>query len=143
MVSDHGLTANEIKQVEKELSDINTKIVGGCKVLSHNQGHLGRFHRLLSCEPGRNHNTTCSSSTGSRKKAWLSCFRQGVPPHFPLNKQSFGTRSLGTVLTFWAHMQAGIPTAIWQRYGSPCSGVRKSPKLISTHRRRGHCFDRS
>ena len=104
MVSDHGLPTAEVKQFEKELSDINAKIVKGSKVLSHIQGHLGRFHRLLSCEPDGVTITPLARHLRDLGKGMDIVLSTKRASSFPLNKQSFGTRSLGTVLTFWAHM---------------------------------------
>lgn len=104
MVSDHGLPAADVKQLEKDLSDINSKIVAGSKVLSHIEGHLGRYHRLLSCEPGGVKITPLARHLRDLGKGMDIVLSTKRASSFPLNKQSFGTRSLGTVLTFWSHM---------------------------------------
>lgn len=104
MVSEHGLLPADVKQLEDELTAINGKIVSGSKVLSHVQEHLGRFHRLLSCEPDGVTITPLARHLRDLGKAMDIVLSTRGASSFPLNKQSLGTRSLGTVLTFWAHM---------------------------------------
>jgi putative ATP-dependent endonuclease of OLD family len=104
MVSDHGLSPAEVKQLEKELSNINLKIVTGSKVLSHIEGHLERYHRLLSCEAGGVKITPLARHLRDLGKGMDVVLSTKSASAFPLHKQSFGTRSLGTILTFWAHL---------------------------------------
>jgi putative ATP-dependent endonuclease of the OLD family len=50
MVSEHGLTAEDVTRIEDELSDINRDIVSSSGVFSHIETHLKDFHVTLACD---------------------------------------------------------------------------------------------
>ena len=102
MVEEHGLTAEDVKRIEEELSDINKDIVDSSGVFTHIQSHLRDFHDTLSCDeesiaimPLARHLRDLSRGMD------VVLSTRGAPP-FPLHQQGMGTRSLGTFFTFWA-----------------------------------------
>jgi putative ATP-dependent endonuclease of OLD family len=102
MVEEHGLTAEDVKRIEEELSDINKDIVNSSGVFTHIQSHLRDFHDTLSCDeesiaimPLARHLRDLSRGMD------VVLSTRGAPP-FPLHQQGMGTRSLGTFFTFWA-----------------------------------------
>ncbi len=103
MVSDHGLSEEQVTKLEESLSSINAQIVEGSKVLSHIQIHLGNFHNLLSCEREGVTITPLTRHLRDLGKGIDIVLSTQKSSSFPLQRQSMGTRSLGTVLTFWAH----------------------------------------
>ena len=50
MVQEHGLTPEDVKRIEEQLSDINNDIVKSSDVFTHIQSHLRDFHETLSCD---------------------------------------------------------------------------------------------
>jgi putative ATP-dependent endonuclease of the OLD family len=50
MVEEHGLSAEDVIRIEKELSEINKDIVESSDVLTHIQSYLNEFHETLSCD---------------------------------------------------------------------------------------------
>jgi putative ATP-dependent endonuclease of OLD family len=104
MVSDVGLTDEQIAELEIQLSTINDAIVSGSKVLTHIEEHLGELYRTVTCDK-----ESVSITPLSRH---LRDFRQGMDVQFattgsqffPLSRHGMGTRSLAAVLIFRAYM---------------------------------------
>jgi putative ATP-dependent endonuclease of OLD family len=102
MVSEHGLTPEDVTRIEDDLSQINREIVESSEIFSHIETHLKDFHVTLSCDED-----SIAIAPLARHLRDLSrgmdvvLSTRGAPP-FSLNQQGMGTRSLGTFFTFWA-----------------------------------------
>jgi len=102
MVEEHGLTADDVKRIEEDLSEINKDIVESSDVLTHIQGHLKNFHETLSCDEDSVAITPLARHLRDLSRGMdVVLSTRGAPP-FPLHQQGMGTRSLGTFFTFWA-----------------------------------------
>lgn len=102
MVEDHGLSAEDVKRIEEDLSEINKDIVESSDVLTHIQSHLKNFHETLSCDEDSVSITPLARHLRDLSRGMdVVLSTRGAPP-FPLHQQGMGTRSLGTFFTFWA-----------------------------------------
>lgn len=102
MVEEHGLSAEDVKRIEEELSEINKDIVESSDVLTHIQSHLKDFHETLSCDEDSVSITPLARHLRDLSRGMdVVLSTRGAPP-FPLHQQGMGTRSLGTFFTFWA-----------------------------------------
>lgn len=102
MVDEHGLSAEDVKRIEEDLSEINKDIVESSDVLTHIQSHLKDFHETLSCDEDSVSITPLARHLRDLSRGMdVVLSTRGAPP-FPLHKQGMGTRSLGTFFTFWA-----------------------------------------
>lgn len=102
MVEEHGLTPEDVKRIEDELSGINKDIVESSDVFTHIQSHLRDFHETLSCEEESITITPLARHLRDLSRGMdVVLSTRGAPP-FPLRQQGMGTRSLGTFFTFWA-----------------------------------------
>jgi putative ATP-dependent endonuclease of OLD family len=102
MVEEHGLSAEDVKRIEEDLSAINKDIVESSDVLTHIQTHLKDFHDTLSCEEDSVSITPLARHLRDLSRGMdVVLSTRGAPP-FPLQHQGMGTRSLGTFFTFWA-----------------------------------------
>lgn len=102
MVDEHGLSAEDVKRIEVDLSDINKDIVESSDVLTHIQTHLKNFHETLSCDEDSVSITPLARHLRDLSRGMdVVLSTRGAPP-FPLQQQGMGTRSLGTFFTFWA-----------------------------------------
>ena len=102
MVDEHGLSAEDVKRIEEDLSEINKDIVESSDVLTHIQSHLKDFHETLSCDEDSVSITPLARHLRDLSRGMdVVLSTRGAPP-FPLHQQGMGTRSLGTFFTFWA-----------------------------------------
>lgn len=102
MVEEHGLTPEDVKRIEDELSEINEDIVKSSDVFTHIQSHLRDFHDTLSCDEDSIAITPLARHLRDLSRGMdVVLSTRGAPP-FPLHQQGMGTRSLGTFFTFWA-----------------------------------------
>lgn len=102
MVDEHGLSAEDVKRIEEDLSEINKDIVESSDVLTHIQSHLKDFHDTLSCDEDSVSITPLARHLRDLSRGMdVVLSTRGAPP-FPLHQQGMGTRSLGTFFTFWA-----------------------------------------
>jgi putative ATP-dependent endonuclease of OLD family len=102
MVEEHGLTPEDVKRIEDELSDINEDIVKSSDIFTHIQSHLRDFHETLSCDEDSIAITPLARHLRDLARGMdVVLATRGAPP-FPLHQQGMGTRSLGTFFTFWA-----------------------------------------
>ena len=102
MVEEHGLTPDDVKRIEDDLSDINKDIVKSSDVFTHIQSHLRDFHETLSCDEESIAITPLARHLRDLSRGIdVLLSTRGAPP-FPLRQQGMGTRSLGTFFTFWA-----------------------------------------
>jgi putative ATP-dependent endonuclease of the OLD family len=102
MVEEHGLSAEDVKRIEEDLSEINKDIVESSDVLTHIESHLKNFHDTLSCDEDSVSITPLARHLRDLSRGMdVVLSTRGAPP-FPLHQQGMGTRSLGTFFTFWA-----------------------------------------
>jgi putative ATP-dependent endonuclease of the OLD family len=102
MVEEHGLSAEDVRRIEEDLSGINKDIVESSDVLTHIQSHLKNFHETLSCDEDSVSITPLARHLRDLSRGMdVVLSTRGAPP-FPLHQQGMGTRSLGTFFTFWA-----------------------------------------
>jgi putative ATP-dependent endonuclease of OLD family len=102
MVEEHGLSAEDVKRIEEDLSEINKDIVESSDVLTHIESHLKNFHDTLSCDQDSVSITPLARHLRDLSRGMdVVLSTRGAPP-FPLHQQGMGTRSLGTFFTFWA-----------------------------------------
>lgn len=102
MVEEHGLSEEDVKRIEENLSEINKDIVESSDVLTHIQSHLKDFHETLSCDEDSVSITPLARHLRDLSRGMdVVLSTRGAPP-FPLHQQGMGTRSLGTFFTFWA-----------------------------------------
>ena len=102
MVEEHGLSAEDVKRIEEDLSEMNKDIVESSDVLTHIESHLKNFHETLSCDEDSVCITPLARHLRDLSRGMdVVLSTRGAPP-FPLHKQGMGTRSLGTFFTFWA-----------------------------------------
>ena len=102
MTSDLGLSEDAIEELEKDLSEINTRIVADSEVLTHAQTYLAELHRAVSADR--------DSVSISPVPRHLRDLNRGLEimvstkgaPLFPIARQGLGTRSLASLLAFRA-----------------------------------------
>lgn len=104
LVSNHGLSDEDVETIEDQLSDINELLVTKSGVLSHVQEHLHRVSDVVNCEE-----EDVSVNPVARRLRDLARGMDVVmatkgAPQFPLARHGMGTRSLTSVLLFRAYM---------------------------------------
>ncbi len=104
MISDHGMSDEDVADIEAQLSDINDQLIGKSGVLSHVQKHLHNMTEVMNFSTD-----DVTVSPVARKLRDLSRGADVVlgtrgAPQFPLVRQGMGTRSLTSVLLFRAYM---------------------------------------
>jgi putative ATP-dependent endonuclease of OLD family len=123
MVEEHGLSPEDVERIEAELSDINKNIVESSQVLTHIQLHLREFHETLSCDEDSIAVTPLARHLRDLSRGMDVMLATRHAPPFPLYQQGMGTRSLGTLFTFWAfttwRQKQGSADAVHPMMGSP------------------------
>ena len=104
LVSNHGLSDEDVGAIEDQLSEINDLLVTKSGVLSHVQEHLHRVSDVVNCDE-----EDISVNPVARRLRDLSRGMDVVlatkgAPQFPLARHGMGTRSLTSVLLFRAYM---------------------------------------
>ncbi|WP_235989928.1 ATP-dependent nuclease [Bremerella alba] len=104
LVSNHGLSNEDVETIEKQLNAINELLVNKSGVLSHVQEHLHRVSDVVNCNE-----EDISVNPVARRLRDLSRGMDVVlatkgAPQFPLSRHGMGTRSLTSVLLFRAYM---------------------------------------
>jgi putative ATP-dependent endonuclease of OLD family len=102
MVSDPGLSAEDIALIEAQLNDINSEIVAKSEVLSHVQHHLENVSGVLRCDAGGIAVTAVARQFRDLNKGMDVVLSTAGASQFPLARQGLGTRSLVTLLLFRA-----------------------------------------
>ena len=104
MISDPGLSENDVAEIEKKLTEINDLIVNKSDVLAHVQEHLARVGEVVNCpKDGISVTPVARRLRDLNKGMDVVLSTKGASP-FPLVRQGMGTRSLATVLLFRAYM---------------------------------------
>jgi putative ATP-dependent endonuclease of OLD family len=102
LVSDPGLSAEAVKDIEATLSSVNAQIVSGSEVLTHLQVHLSALPELA----GAADNLTIAPVSRHLRdltKGMDVLLAEKDTATFPLSRQGMGTRSVATLLTFRAY----------------------------------------
>lgn len=104
MVSDPGLSDEDIDAIETKLSEINELIVDRSEVLSHTQSHLKDVAGVLRCDADAVAVTPVARRFRDLNKGMDVVISTEGASQFPLAKQGLGTRSLATLFLFRAYM---------------------------------------
>ena len=104
LVSDHGLADEDVAQIESQLSEINSFLVGKSGVLSHLQEHLNTVSTVISCDDKNTSVNPVARRLRDLSKGIDVVLSTRGAPQFPLARQGMGTRSLTSVLLFRAYM---------------------------------------
>ncbi len=103
MVSDPGLSKDEVDAIETELSELNEQIIQGSDVLTHVQTHLDDLYKTIPAEQGSVSITPVSRHIRDLSKGMDVLFSTQGGAQFPLARHGMGTRSLAATLTFRAY----------------------------------------
>ena len=104
LVSDPGLSANAVKEIEATLTAVNAQIVAGSEVLTHLQSHLSGLPEA----PGAPDTLTIAPVSRHLRdltKGMDVLLAEKDTATFPLARQGMGTRSVATLLTFRAYAE--------------------------------------
>lgn len=104
LISDHGLSEADVKQIEQKLSDINSLLVGKSGVLSHLQQHLNHMSDVVNCDEKNIAVNPVARRLRDLSKGVDVVLSTRGAPQFPLSQQGMGIRSLASVLLFRAYM---------------------------------------
>jgi len=104
MVSDPGLSPEDISDIESRLNEINTLIVEKSEVLSHVQRHLENVSGVLRCDADGVAVTAVARQFRDLNKGMDVVLSTVGASQFPLAKQGLGTRSLATLFLFRAYV---------------------------------------
>ena len=102
MVSDPGLTAEDITDIEERLNEINTLIIDKSEVLTHVQQHLENVSGVLRCDADGISVTPVARQLRDLNKGMDVIMSTLGASQFPLARQGLGTRSLTTFFLFRA-----------------------------------------
>ncbi len=103
LVSDPGLSEEDVTRIEEALSELNSGIIDASKVLSHIQTSLGDLDDAVSCERGQLEITPVARNFRDLNRGMDINFATKGAQSFPLARHGMGTRSLASVLTFRAY----------------------------------------
>lgn len=103
LVSDPGLAEEDIKDIEKRLSDINEIFVANSGVLTHVQKHLSSVADVVNCNKDGVSITPVGRRLRDLHKGMDVVLSTSGASAFPLARQGMGTRSLASVLLFRAY----------------------------------------
>ncbi|MFC1926704.1 ATP-dependent endonuclease [Chloroflexota bacterium] len=103
LISDPGLTDEQIEQIEKDLSSLNEQIIDGSDVLSHVQEHLNEIYRTVPCDKGSVVITPLTRHLRDLSKGMDISFCTTGATSFPLARHGMGTRCLAALLIFRAY----------------------------------------
>jgi putative ATP-dependent endonuclease of OLD family len=104
LVSEPGLKDEDIKKIERNLSDINEIFVTQSTVLTHVQTHLRGVSDVVNCEKNGVTITPVARRLRDLHKGMDVLLSTAGASSFPLSRQGMGTRSLASVLLFRAYM---------------------------------------
>lgn len=116
LIADHGLTDDDVAQIEEQLNDINTLLVTKSGVLSHIQQHLNHVSDVVNCDKDNIAVTPVARRLRDLSKGMDVVLATRGAPQFPLSRQGMGTRSLTSVLLFRAYMA-------WRQQNQPTEAL--------------------
>lgn len=102
LVSEPGLTEDDVEDIEKRLTEINDIFVNQSQVLSHVQSHLKGVGEVVNCDRNGVSITPVARRLRDLHKGMDVILSTLGAPAFPLGRQGMGTRSLASVLLFRA-----------------------------------------
>jgi len=105
LISDHGLTDEDILAIEQQLSDINEQLVTKSPVLSHIQEHLAPVGGIVNCNSDDVSVNPVARRLRDLSKGMDVVLATRGAQQFPLSRQGMGTRSLTSILLFSAYMK--------------------------------------
>lgn len=103
MVSDPGLTDEQVERLENALTDLNDDIVANSAVLVHVQDHLNDIYKTVAGEQGAASITPVPRHLRDLTKGMDVSFSTQGAQAFPIVRHGMGTRSLGAIMTFRAY----------------------------------------
>lgn len=103
MLSDLGIAAEGVAELEKTLTELNAAIVSGSPVLGHVQAHLNKIYRTIACDDGSVAITPLTRHLRDLTRGVDISFQTSGAQSFPLIRHGMGTRSLAAVLAFRAY----------------------------------------
>ena len=104
LVSDPGLSPEDIADIEGRLNEINSFIVERSEVLSHVQRHLENVSGVLRCSADGIAVTAVARQFRDLNKGMDVVLSTVGASQFPLARQGLGTRSLATLFLFRAYV---------------------------------------
>ncbi len=104
LISDHGLSDEDVNTIEQQLSDINSLLVSKSGVLTHIQQHLNHVSDVVNCDEDNIAVNPVARRLRDLSKGIDVVLSTRGAPQFPLSRQGMGTRSLASVLLFRAYM---------------------------------------
>lgn len=102
LVSEPGLTEEDVDDIETRLTEINDIFVSQSAVLSHIQLHLKGVGDVVNCDSNGVSITPVARRLRDLHKGMDVILSTLGAPAFPLGRQGMGTRSLASVLLFRA-----------------------------------------
>lgn len=103
LTEDLGLSAPEIEEMEKTLSDINEQIVGKSAILKHLKENLAGLQTVVASDSGAVEVTPVARKLRDLSKGVDVSFNTTGAQSFPLARHGMGTRSLAALLVFRAY----------------------------------------
>lgn len=104
LVSEPGLSEEDIEKIEGNLSEINEIFVTKSSVLTHLQNHLCGVSDVVNCEKNSVSITPVARRLRDLNKGMDVLLSTSGASSVPLARQGMGTRSLASVLLFRAYM---------------------------------------
>jgi putative ATP-dependent endonuclease of the OLD family len=104
LVSEPGLSEEDIETIEGNLSEINEIFVTKSSVLTHLQNHLCGVSDVVNCEKNGVSITPVARRLRDLNKGMDVLLSTSGASSVPLARQGMGTRSLASVLLFRAYM---------------------------------------
>lgn len=105
LISDHGLTDEDISAIEEQLNEINVLLVTKSPVLSHIQEHLSPVGGIVNCNADDISVNPVARRLRDLSKGMDVVLATKGAQQFPLARQGMGTRSLASILLFSAYMK--------------------------------------
>jgi putative ATP-dependent endonuclease of OLD family len=104
LTADHGLSEEDIDEIEAQLNEINTLLVSKSGVLTHVQEHLNHVSSIINCDKDNIAVNPVARRLRDLSRGIDIVLSTKDAPQFPLSRQGMGTRSLASVLLFRAYM---------------------------------------
>ena len=102
LVSDLGLSAEQVAEVEEQLDALNQKLVSESEVLGHLEGHLNDMFKTMAAGDHSVEIAPVQRTLRDLSRGIEAMISTKGGPSFPLDAQGMGTRSLAALLTFRA-----------------------------------------
>jgi putative ATP-dependent endonuclease of OLD family len=103
MVSDPGLTDDQVDKLEKRLTKLNEDIILASDVLRHVQGNLDDMHQAVRAPKGSVSITPTARTLRDLSRGMDVSFNTDGAQTFPVARHGMGTRSVASLLSFRAY----------------------------------------